>query len=174
MENWVSEPSVIREYARHYKTGEPMPDELIAKLDKSKHFNQGFATVEYLAASFLDMDYHTLEKQQDLDVNAFENQSMKSLGLIDEIIPRYRSTYFMHIFSGGYSSGYYSYIWAEVLDADAYQAFKENGLFDPETAESFRKNILEKGGSDDAMALYKRFRGHEPTIKPLLERRGLE
>ncbi|MDZ7724793.1 MAG: M3 family metallopeptidase [candidate division KSB1 bacterium] len=174
MENWPAEPSVIRKYAWHYKTGEPMPDELIAKLDKSKHFNQGFATVEYLAASFLDMDYHTLEKQQELDVNGFEDQSMKSLGLIDEIIPRYRSTYFMHIFSGGYSSGYYSYIWAEVLDADAYQAFKENGLFDPETAESFRKYILETGGSDDAMVLYKRFRGHEPTIKPLLERRGLE
>ena len=174
MENWAAEPEVLREYARHYKTGEPIPQEYIDKLEQSKHFNQGFATTEYLAAAFLDMDWHTLTEAKEQDAAAFEKQSLDRIGLIPEIVVRYRSPYFRHIFAGGYSAGYYSYIWAEVLDADAFEAFKETGLFNRETANSFRKNILASGNSDDPMALYKRFRGREPSIEPLLKRRGLE
>jgi len=174
MENWCGEPEVLKSYAKHYETGEVIPDDLIEKMENSSKFNQGFATVEYLAASFLDMDYHTLAEETEIDPRAFEKASMDNIGLIDEIIPRYRSGYFQHIFAGGYSSGYYSYIWAEVLDADAFQAFKETSLFDQETATSFRENILEKGGSDDAMTLYVNFRGKEPSIEPLLENRGLK
>ncbi len=174
MENWAAHPEVLKDYARHYESGEPISDELIGKLDAAGKFNQGFVTAEYLAASFLDMDYHTLEEAENIDVNAFEQASMEKIGLIDAIIPRYRSTYFQHIFSGGYSAGYYSYIWAEVLDKDAFNAFLENGLFDPSTARSFRENILEKGGSRDEMEMYKAFRGKEPTIEPLLKGRGLD
>ncbi len=174
MENWAMEPEVLKSYAVHYQTGEPIPDELIAKIKNSGHFNQGFATVEYLAASFLDMDWHTLTEAKDIDVIDFENKSMANIGMIPEIVVRYRSPYFRHIFAGGYSAGYYSYIWAEVLDADAFQAFKENGIFDPATAKSLRDNLLSRGGTEDAMVLYKRFRGHEPSIEPLLERRGLK
>lgn len=174
MENWAMEPEVLKSYAVHYQTGEPIPDELIAKIKNSGHFNQGFATVEYLAASFLDMDWHTLTEAMDIDVIDFENKSMANIGMIPEIVVRYRSPYFRHIFAGGYSAGYYSYIWAEVLDADAFQAFKENGIFDPATAKSLRDNLLSRGGTEDAMVLYKRFRGHEPSIEPLLERRGLK
>jgi len=176
MENWASEPEVLKMYARHYETGEPMPDGLIEKVIKARHFNQGFATVEYLAASFLDMDWHTLaEAKSKTDVLEFEDKSLGKIGLIPEIISRYRSTYFRHIFAGGYSSGYYSYIWAQVLDADAFQAFKETGdLFDRKTAEAFRDNILSRGDTEDPMTLYKRFRGKEPSIEPLLERRGLK
>ena len=174
MENWAAEPEVLREYARHYKTGEPIPQEYIDKLEQSKHFNQGFATTEYLAAAFLDMDWHTLTEAKEQDAAAFEKQSLDRIGLIPEIVVRYRSPYFRHIFAGGYSAGYYSYIWAEVLDADAFEAFKETGLFNRETANSFRKNILASGNSDDPMVLYKRFRGREPSIEPLLKRRGLE
>ncbi|MGD9899135.1 MAG: M3 family metallopeptidase [Calditrichaceae bacterium] len=173
MENWASEPEVLRSYARHYETNEPIPDELIEKLENSGHFNQGFATVEYLAASFLDMDWHTLTEAKELDPAEFENNSMNKIGLIPEIVSRYKSPYFRHIFSGGYSSGYYSYIWAAVLDADAFEAFKENGLFDQKTALAFRENVLSKGGSDDPMTLYVKFRGAEPKIEPLLKRRGL-
>lgn len=173
MENWATEPEVMRSYAKHYQTGKPIPEELIEKIKKSGKFNQGFATVEYLAASYLDMDWHTLEKSEEKDVTVFEVKSMKNINLIDEIVPRYRSTYFSHIFSGDYSSGYYSYIWAEVLDADAFQAFKESGIFDHKTAAAYRTNILEAGGTEDPMVLYKRFRGAEPKIEPILERRGL-
>ncbi len=173
MENWASEPEVLKSYARHYETNEPIPDELIEKLENSGHFNQGFATVEYLAASFLDMDWHTLTEVKELDPVEFENNSLNKIGLIPEIVSRYRSPYFRHIFSGGYSSGYYSYIWAAVLDADAFEAFKENGLFDKKTALAFRENVLSKGGSDDPMTLYVKFRGAEPKIEPLLKRRGL-
>ncbi|MBN1131506.1 MAG: M3 family metallopeptidase [Bacteroidales bacterium] len=173
MENWAADPEVLKMYAKHFETGEPIPQDLVDKIVASGQFNQGFTTVEYLAASLLDMDYHTLSEPVDFEVNAFEASSMNRIGLIEEIIPRYKSTYFQHIFSGGYSAGYYSYIWAEVLDADAYEAFKENGLFDRETALAFRKNILEKGGSDDPMKLYVAFRGQEPTIEPLLKNRGL-
>ncbi len=173
MENWASEPEVLKSYAKHYETGEPIPQELIDKLKKSSHFNQGFITVEYLAASFLDMDWHTLKEAEELDALDFENKSMKKIGLIPEIVVRYKSPYFRHVFSGGYSSGYYSYIWAEVLDADAFNAFKETSLFDKKTADSFRKNILEKGGTDDPMTMYKRFRGAEPKIDAILKKRGL-
>jgi peptidyl-dipeptidase Dcp len=174
MENWAGHPDVLKTYARHTQTGEPIPDELLGKMEKSKFFNQGFTTVEYLAASFLDMDWHTLTEAKEMDTIAFETKSMAEIKLIPEIVSRYRSTYFSHIFSGGYASGYYSYIWAEVLDSDAFDAFKENGLFDPATAESLRRNIFERGGTEDPMVLYKRFRGREPRIEPLLKKRGLE
>jgi len=176
MENWATEPAVLKQYARHYETGEPMPDELIAKIQKSQYFNQGFATSEYLAASFLDMDWHTrVAADAPLDALAFEKESMDRIGLIPEIVPRYRSTYFNHIFAGGYSAGYYAYVWAEVLDADAFQAFKETGdIFNPQVAKSFRDNILSRGRTDDPMNLYIKFRGKEPGIDALLERRGLK
>jgi peptidyl-dipeptidase Dcp len=174
MENWALEPELLATYARHYQTGAVIPDELVAKLRDSSLFNQGFETVEYLAASILDMDWHKLtEAQPRLDVNRFESEAMASIGLIPEIVPRYRSTYFNHIFNGGYSAGYYVYIWAEQLDADAFEAFKERGLFDKATAQSFRKNVLETYGSLDLMTQYKAFRGAEPGIEPLLKRRGL-
>jgi len=173
MENWALHPDVLKMYAKHYETGEPIPQDLIDKIKNAGHFNQGFITIEYLAASFLDMDWHTLTESEDLDALAFENASMEKIGLIPEIISRYKSYYFNHIFSGGYSSGYYSYIWAEVLDADAFDAFKETSLFDQETANSFRKNILAAGGTEDPMTLYKRFRGAEPKVEPLLKKRGL-
>jgi len=173
MENWALEPEMLRLYAKHYETGEVIPDELIEKIQNSSYFNQGFATVEYLAASYLDMDWHTLTETDGHDVYEFEDVSMEKIGMIGEIVPRYRSTYFQHIFSGGYSSGYYSYIWAGVLDADAFEAFKESSLFDKETAKAFRDNILSKGGTEDPMVLYVKFRGAEPEIEPLLRRRGL-
>jgi peptidyl-dipeptidase Dcp len=172
MENWALEPDLLKLYARHYKTGEIISQELTDKLNKSRLFNQGFETVEYLAASILDMDWHTVAEPVQADVNTFESESMKRIALIHEILPRYRSPYFSHIV-GGYSAGYYSYIWAEVLDADAFQAFKEKGLFDRATALAFRKNILEKSGTNDAAALYRKFRGADPKIEPLLKRRGL-
>lgn len=174
MENWAMEPEVLKMYAKHYKTGEPMPDELIKKIENSSLFNQGFETVEYLAASFLDMDWHTLTTDEEINAIKFEKESLNKIGLLPEIESRYQSTNFQHIFAGGYASGYYSYIWAEVLDADAFQAFKEKeDLFDKELANSFRKNILEKGGSEDAMVLYNKFRGREPKVDALLVRRGL-
>jgi len=176
MENWASEPGVLRRYARHHETNQPMPDELIEKILKARHFNQGFATTEYLAASFLDMKWHTMAvADAGIDVLSFEDECLNELGLIPEIISRYRSPYFRHIFAGGYSSGYYSYIWSEVLDADAFQAFKEtHDVFDPTVAKAFRRNILARGNTEDPKLLYKRFRGKEPTIEPLLERRGLQ
>jgi peptidyl-dipeptidase Dcp len=174
IENWATEPEVLALYARHYQTGEPIPPELVKKMKRARLFNQGFATTEYLAASFLDMDWHTLTDAEVRDPIAFENLSLKRIGLIPEIIARYRSPYFRHVFAGGYSSGYYSYIWAEVLDADAFEAFKEAGLFDRDTGMAFRNHILAKGGTEDPMVLYKRFRGAAPRIEPLLKRRGLE
>jgi peptidyl-dipeptidase Dcp len=176
MENWASDPQVLKLYARHYQTGEPMPDALIEKIRKARHFNQGFATTEYLAASYLDMDWHTMtEPRPEIDAMEFEETSLDRIGLIPEIISRYRSPYFQHIFAGGYSSGYYSYLWAEVLDADAFEAFKETGdVFDPATARAFRDNILARGGTVEPMTLYKQFRGKEPGTGPLLKRRGLQ
>ena len=174
MENWMLEPELLSLYAKHYQTGAGIPSELVQKLRNSSLFNQGFETVEYLAASILDMKWHEITGlQPGLDVNSFENEAMTGIGLIPEITPRYRSTYFNHIFNGGYSAGYYVYIWAEQLDADAFEAFKEKGLFDKATALSFRKNILEKYGALDLMTQYKAFRGAEPKIEPLLKRRGL-
>ncbi len=173
MENWVFEPEVLKAYAKHYETGEVIPEELIDKLKKTGTFNQGFATVEYLAASYLDMDWHTLEETGLQDADKFETESMGRIGLIPEIVVRYKSPYFNHIFSGGYSAGYYSYIWAEVLDSDAFQAFKETSLFDRKTAAAFREHILARGGTEDPMMLYVRFRGSEPRVEPLLKKRGL-
>ena len=175
MENWALEPALLKSYAKHYQTGEVIPDELIAKIEKSGKFNQGFITLEYLAASLLDIKFHMLDNVDDIDVLAFEKQTMDDLGMISEIIPRYRSTYFNHSFGGeGYSAGYYVYIWAAVLDSDAYQAFVENGIFDRATGESLRKNIISRGGSDDPMTLYRNFRGADPSIEPLLTKRGLK
>jgi peptidyl-dipeptidase Dcp len=172
MEHWATEPEVLNIYAKHYKTNETIPAELVRKIKNSGYFNQGFETVEYLAASLLDMKYHTLEAPAIVDVQTFEKEYLTGIGLIPEIIPRYRSTYFLHI-AGGYDSGYYSYIWAAVLDNDAFEAFKEKGLFDQATATSYRKNILEKNGTMDAMQMFVNFRGREPVIEPLLKNRGL-
>jgi peptidyl-dipeptidase Dcp len=174
MENWCSQPEMLKLFAKHYQTGEVIPQELIDKIVASGKFNQGFETVEFLAASILDMDYHVLTTCEGLDVEKFETENMKKIGLIDEIIPRYKSTYFNHIWGGGYASGYYSYIWAEVLDADAFQAFVETGdLFNKEVATSFRNNVISRGGTGDAMTMYRTFRGKEPSIEPLLKKRGL-
>ena len=173
LENWCAERYVLKTYAFHYKTGESIPDDLITKMDTSSKYGQGFATVEYLAACMLDMGYHTLKDGNIAEIQKFEKETLLKIDLIEEIIPRYRSTYFSHIFAGGYSSGYYSYIWSEVLDADAFSVFKTKGLFDKDTADSFRKNILERGGSADPMKLYIKFRGKKPDIGPLLDKRGL-
>jgi peptidyl-dipeptidase Dcp len=175
MENWALEPEVLKMYARHYQTNQIIPDDLISKIENSRIFNQGFSTVEYLAACYLDMDWHTLTTPEEMDVISFEKESFNKIGLVPEIESRYQSTNFLHIFSSwNYSAGYYSYIWAAVIDADAFEAFKEKGLFDQATAVSFRKNILEKGGSEDPMILYKNFRGREPKVDALLKRRGLD
>ena len=174
MENWAFQKDVLKEYARHYETGEVIPDSLVNKILAAETFNQGFMTTELAAASILDLKWHMLESVEGLDPMAFEEQACKEMGRIDEIIPRYRSTYFAHIFSGGYSAGYYSYLWAEVLDKDAFELFKEKGIFDTETSMSFRRNVLEKGGSDEPMDLYRRFRGADPDASALLRARGLE
>jgi peptidyl-dipeptidase Dcp len=175
MENWCFQPEMLKLFAKHYQTGEVIPQALVDKIIASRKFNQGFETVEYLAASILDMDYHTLTTTDGLDLNQFETERMNKIGLISEIIPRYKTTYFNHIWSSSeYAAGYYSYIWAEVLDADAFQAFIESGdIFNKEIATSFRKNILSRGGTDDAMKMYITFRGKEPSIEPLLKKRGL-
>ena len=206
MENWAFQKEVLASYARHFETGEVIPDSLVAKIEAVETFNQGFMTTELVAASILDMKWHELSEISPLavlgrndknnpsvvsdgvemtdevaeadakgsfDPIAFENAVCEEMGLIDEIIPRYRTTYFAHIFSGGYNAGYYSYLWAEVLDKDAFELFKQKGIFDSETAMSFRRNILEKGGSDEAMDLYRRFRGADPDPAALLRARGL-
>ena len=173
MENWAFQPEVLATYARHYETGEVIPAELVAKIEAAGTFNQGFMTTELAAASILDLKWHMLESVEGVDPMAFEAQACAEMGLIDEIIPRYRSTYFAHIFSGGYSAGYYSYLWAEVLDKDAFELFMQEGIFDSETAMSFRKNILEMGGSDEPMDLYRRFRGADPDPAALTRARGL-
>ena len=173
MEHWAVEPEVLKMYAKHYQTREAIPDSLIAKIENQALFNQGFMTTELLAAAILDMEMHCLTTMEGFDVLQFEKQLMDKLGLIPQIAPRYRSTYFNHIM-GGYAAGYYSYIWAERLDTDAFEAFKEHGLFDQATATSFRKNILEKGGSDNPMKLYVTFRGAEPSLDALLKTRGLK
>jgi len=173
MENWTLEPDVLKVYAKHYKTGEVIPTELVEKIKKSKLFNQGFKMTERISAALLDMDWHTAENPEKLDVIDFETKCLNRIGLIPEIVVRYRSTYYRHVFSSSYPAGYYSYAWAEVLDADAFNAFKETSLFDQDTAQAFRKNILEKGGTTDPMVLYKRFRHAEPKIEPMLKRKGL-
>ena len=173
MENWAFQDEVLAEYARHYETGEVIPAELVAKINAAGTFNQGFMTTELAAASILDLKWHMLESLEGVDPMEFEAAACKEMGLIDEIIPRYRSTYFAHIFSGGYSAGYYSYLWAEVLDKDAFELFMQKGIFDSETAMSFRRNVLEKGGSDEPMDLYRRFRGADPDPAALTRARGL-
>lgn len=172
-EHWATEPEVLKMYAKHYQTGETIPDELIEKILNQKTFNQGFMTTELLAAAILDMNLHNLTDTTGLDVIAFEKEAMDRLGLIPEIAPRYRTTYFSHII-GGYAAGYYSYLWANVLDNDAFEAFKENGIFDRHTADLFRRNVLEKGDSEDAMTLYRNFRGSEPQLEPMLKNRGMK
>ena len=172
-EHWATEPEVLKMYAKHYQTGEVIPDELIEKILRQKTFNQGFITTELMAAAILDMNLHNLTDMQGFDVEKFEKDAMDSLGLIPEIAPRYRTTYFNHII-GGYAAGYYSYLWANVLDNDAFEAFKEHGIFDKQTADAFRHNVLEKGDSDDPMTLYKNFRGAEPQLDPMLKNRGMK
>lgn len=173
MENWCMHPEVLKLYAKHYETGEIIPDELIAKIQASNTFNQGFTTVELVSAAYLDMYWHILDKQQDFDVRAFENEQLTNLGLIPEIIVRYRSTNFIHIFKNNYSAGYYSYLWSEVLDADGFGLFEEKGIFDQASATAFRKNVLERGNTDEPMNLYRAFRGADPNPEALLLRRGL-
>ena len=177
LEHWASEPEVLKSFATHYETGEPIPDDLINKLLNASKFNQGFINTEYLAASLLDMDWHSIsaEEAQQLDANKFESESLKNYGLLDEIAPRYRTTYFAHIFSGGYSSGYYSYVHAAVLDSDAFEAFKEAGdVFDAELSSRLRETIYSKGSTEDAMDLFVNFRGRKAVIEPLLKVRGLD
>lgn len=174
MEKWAMQPEVLKEYAKHYKTGESIPSALIEKITNAQYFNQGFETLEYIAASVLDMDYHTIADTREADVQKFEKNSIKKMGLIPEIWPRYMTTNFIHIATWGYEAGYYSYLWSAVIDADAFEAFLEKGIFDKATAQSYRKNILEKGGSDDLMKLYKKFRGREPKVDALLKSRGLK
>ncbi|MCL1045811.1 M3 family metallopeptidase [Shewanella electrodiphila] len=173
MENWMTQPEVLAQFAKHYKTGEVIPQELVEKIQAASKFNQGFATVEYMAATKLDLDWHTLNDNTVHNAAKFEAESLANMGLIKEIAPRYRSTYFSHIFAGGYSAGYYSYLWSDILGADAFEAFKENGIFDPATAQAFRDNILSQGGSADPMDLYRQFRGKDAGIEPLLRSRGL-
>jgi len=174
MENWAADPEVLKVYARHWKTGEPMPQALIDKIQASRLFNQGFTVVEFMSAALLDMAYHSIQDTARIDAQAFEKETLDRIGLIPEITVRYRSPYFSHIFDGGYAAGYYVYTWAEVLDADAFAAFKETGdIFNPEKAHAFRDYILSRGGTDDPMKLYQEFRGKEPSIDPLLKRKGL-
>jgi peptidyl-dipeptidase Dcp len=173
-EHWATHPEVLKMYAKHYKTGEIIPDKLIEKIQKASTFNQGFMTTELVAAAILDMKWHTIESPVTMSVDSFENQALNEIGLIPEIIVRYKSPYFAHIFDGGYEAGYYSYLWAEVLDADAFQKFVEKGIFDRETGMSFRNNILSKGNTEDPMALYRRFRGADPNPEYLLKNRGLK
>ena len=172
-EHWATEPEVLKMYAKHYQTGETIPDRLIEKILNQKTFNQGFMTTELLAAAILDMNLHNLTDTKNLDVLAYEKEVMDQLNLIPEIAPRYRTTYFNHII-GGYAAGYYSYLWANVLDNDAFEAFKEHGIFDKKTADLFRYNVLEKGNSEDPMTLYKNFRGTEPQLEPMLKNRGMK
>lgn len=173
MEHWAIEPEVMKLYATHYQTGEPITDELIAKMQATASFNSGFETVELVGAALLDMEYHMLADYSTFEANTFEKSVADKIGLIPQIAFRYRGPYFNHVFNGGYAVGYYSYLWAEVLDADGYEAFKENGVFDEATGRSFRHNILEMGGSEEPMTLYKRFRGAEPNAEALLRNRGL-
>ena len=175
-ENWAFQPEILAEYAFHYETGEVIPDSLVAKINNAAKFNQGFMTSELAAASILDMKWHELSADTDwsaIDVEAFEKKVCEEMGLIEEIIPRYRTTYFNHIFNSGYSAGYYSYLWAEVLDKDAFEYWESKGLYDLSVASLFRKTFLEKGGSEEPMTLYKQFRGSDPDPDALVRARGL-
>ncbi len=175
MENWASHPEMMRLYAQHYQTGDTIPEKLIQKIQAAANYGQGFMNTELIAASLLDMDYHCMEHPDIRQPAVFEAETMRKYGLIPSIISRYHSQYFQHIFtsSSGYSAGYYSYTWSAVLDADAFACFKEKGIFSREVADAFRKNILEKGNTEDPAVLYRNFRGEDPTITPLLRKRGL-
>jgi peptidyl-dipeptidase Dcp len=177
MEHWASEPEVLAVYALHYETGEVIPQKLIDKISASSAFNQGFMTTEYIAASLLDLAWHTLSVEEAADITdplSFEREVLDSYGLLPEIGPRYRSPYFSHIFAGGYSAGYYAYLWSEILDADGFTAFKERGdIFDPLLSRRFRIYIMESGGRQEPEILYREFRGKDPNITPLLRIRGL-
>jgi peptidyl-dipeptidase Dcp len=174
MENWATDPQILKLYAKNYETGKVIPDSLIKKIQNAGKFNQGFITGEYMAAAYLDMDWHTITAPFEGNPMDFEKKSMEKIHLIPEIVERYRSPYFRHAFAGGYDAGYYSYIWAAVLDADAFAAFKEHGLFDPATAKSFRDNVLSRGNTEDPMVLYRRFRGRDPKVDALLKRKGFK
>lgn len=174
MENFSTDPEVLKMYAKHYKTGEVIPDELIQKFQNSSLFNKGFTVVEYTSAALLDMYWNTIENDSEVDANEFEDNVMTEINMIPEIIVRYRSPYFTHVFGGGYAAGYYSYQWAQVLDADAFSVFKENGLFDAELAASLRDNIYSRGNTEPSMDLYVKFRGSEPQLDAFLKRNGLE
>lgn len=175
-EHWAFEPEVLKVYAKHYQTGEVIPQALVEKMTNAGKYGQGFATTEYVAASLLDMDYHVLKEiPKDFDIEKFEAQKMSDRGLISQIPPRYRTTYFGHTMEGGYTAGYYSYMWAEVLDCDAFQAYVETGdIFNQTVAQKFRQYVLTPGGIDDAMDMYVNFRGKKPSIEPLLKNRGLK
>jgi peptidyl-dipeptidase Dcp len=174
MENWATEPEVLAMYARHYRTGAPIPPKQVARIQEFQAFNQGFGTTEFLAAAFLDLDWHTLTDPEPVDAGAFEKASMARIGLLPQVPVRHRTPYFAHSMGGEYAAGYYGSLWSAVLDSDAFQAFKERGdIFDPAIARSFRANILEKGGSEDPLELYRRFRGRDPSVEPLLRKRGL-
>jgi peptidyl-dipeptidase Dcp len=174
MENWATEPEVLAMYARHHRTGAPIPPEQVARIQESQVFNQGFGTTEFLAAAFLDLDWHTRTDPEPVDAGAFERASMARIGLLPQVPVRHRTPYFAHSMGGEYAAGYYGYLWSAVLDSDAFQAFKEQGdIFDPAIARSFRTHILEKGGSEDPLELYRRFRGRDPSVAPLLRKRGL-
>ncbi len=176
LEHWTDEPEMLAIYARHYATGDVIPKELVERMRVAANFNQGFKTTEYIAASLLDLRWHMLssaEAAELTDARAFEQRILDEYGLIDEIEPRYRSQYFSHIFAGGYSAGYYAYLWSEILDADGFAAFKQaEDIFDPETADRLRKWVYEAGGLREADELYRNFRGQDPSIEPLLEGRG--
>ena len=173
-ENWALQPELLAKYAKHYQTGEVIPDELVKKIQAASLFNQGFTTAELCAASILDMKWHELSSIEGIDIDEFEKKVCDEMGLIDEIIPRYRTTYFNHIFSSGYSAGYYGYLWAEVLDKDAFSAFEENGVWDLDLARKFKETFLERGGSEDPMTLFVSFRGREPETAAFLRGRGLD
>jgi len=174
MEHWATEPEVMQQYARHVDSGEVIPMSLVEKLIESEKFNQGFATSEYLAASYLDLAWHEIDEEMP-SVRALETAVAQDMGLHEAIDPRYLSTYFKHIFEGQeYSAGYYAYIWAEVLDADGFEIFKDHGIFDEATAQGFRKHILEAGGTAEPSDLYRRFAGREPRVEALLRQRGLD
>lgn len=175
-EHWAFEPEVLKVYAKHYQTGEVIPQALVEKMTNAGKYGQGFATTEYVAASLLDMDYHVLKEiPKDFDIEKFEAKKMSDRGLISQIPPRYRTTYFGHTMEGGYTAGYYSYMWAEVLDCDAFQAYVETGdIFNQTVAQKFRQYVLTPGGIDDAMDMYVNFRGKKPSIEPLLKNRGLK
>jgi peptidyl-dipeptidase Dcp len=174
MENNVTEPAFLNTFARHYQTGEPLPQELIDRLIKSKNFMAGYACIRQVSLGLLDMAYYTLTDDFDADVMAFEQAAWKDCQLLEHVPGTCMSVQFGHIMSGGYAAGYYSYKWAEVLDADAFAAFKEHGIFDQETAERFRREVLSRGATEPPMTLYRRFRGQAPTIDALLERNGIK